>query len=105
MFISGMRAGLCLALRGARYCRCTGGGLLAVTRPHLIETSQVEEVVKCQQRAENYDEEENETHGAQSSVRRACLLPGRTLPHQFKLKHAHGIFRIGRFLLAALGIH
>ena len=69
------------------------------------DTVRMLELELMQQRAENDNEEENETRGPQSSVRRACLLPGRTLLQQFKLKHAHGIFRIGRFLLAALGIH
>lgn len=71
----------------------------------LIETAGVEDVVEGQQRAQNYGEEKNETRGAQSTARRARLLPRHSLPHQFELEQAHGIFRIGRFMLAVVGIH
>jgi hypothetical protein len=90
---------------GARDCCRAGARLGAITRAHFVEASQVEDVVKRQQRAQDYGEEKNETRSAQSAVGRARLLQDRTPVYQFKLKHAYGIFWIGRFMLAAVGIH
>src|SRR3979411_424271 len=90
--------------RRRRRCK-TRTRLRRVTGAQLIQTPGGDEIIERQQRTQNYREEKNETRSAQSTVRRARHLPRRSLPHQFNLEHARGIFLLGRFMLAAIGIH
>ena len=73
--------------------------------PRPLKTAEMKDVVVTRHGGQDYDHQKNKTRRSESTVRITGLLARHPLNHQFRLKLANGIVRIGGVLFISNWLH